>query len=120
MRSSSGHPDLLSPNASRRAGRVHPWLVAAIGVHFLIASVASASDCTLQHGERTKVRRISESVVQVLRELVDRNQIVRSDTEPLAPGFRVIDGLGVSHSPRPVHAWMLAEWMLDLPPPTLG
>jgi hypothetical protein len=120
MKSSSGHPEILVQNAPRRAARVHPWIVAAIGVHFLIATVASASDCTLQHGERTKVRRISESVVQVLRELVDRNQIVRSDTEPVAPGFRVIDGVGVLSTPIVVHARMLDEWMLDLPPPAMG
>lgn len=111
-----GQIDAQTPAATRRVGRVHPWLIAAIGVHFLIATVACASDCTLQHAERTKVRRISESVVQVLRELVDR-QIVRSDIEPNTPGFRVIDSRSAASASERIPARMLAVWMLDLPPP---
>jgi len=119
METSIGQHDPLTPGAVRRIGRVHPWLIAAIGVHFLIATVAIASDCTMQQAERTKVRRISESVVQVLRELVDR-QTVRTGTEPAAPGFRVIDGRAKAFTYRPVDAEMLPVWMLDLPPPPAG
>lgn len=114
------HPD-HTLRGVKRPGRMPSWVIAAIGVHFLLATVANASDATMPSVERTKVRRISESVVQVLRELVDRTAPA-APREPGSSGFRVIEsaprGIGVVVgvlTPR-----MLDERMLDLPPPVRG
>ncbi len=101
----------------RRSGRVHPWVIAAIGVHFLLATVAVASDASVTTVERTKVRRISESVVQVIRELVDRHARNIESAELRESGFRVVES-GVVDFERPVPiVRMLSSMLTDLPPP---
>ncbi|MBO6514364.1 MAG: hypothetical protein JJ974_10405 [Phycisphaerales bacterium] len=121
MMTSPDQSDSVVPAApvGARAARSGGWVIAAIAMHLLVASMASAATTCSETMERTRVTRLSHCVAQVIRELVDQTEdaqrlpvLVRAE-EPRSRQL-VLDADGV----RPVER--LGSWLLDLPPPMMG
>jgi len=100
-------------------GPVAAWVVAALGVHLFVASLAIASSACSETLERTRVARLSGPVVQVLRELREHAHesarvVVSIEREEMdEPGALVANAPA-----RPVRSGAaLDERLLDLPPP---
>lgn len=92
-------------------------MVAAIALHLLVASMASAASSCSETIERTRVTRISHTVAQAIRELVDHQHadsawvfLDSNNDEPIASNEIVA-------SEADEECMMLPLWMLDLPPP---
>ncbi len=102
---------------NRRCGRLHSVMIAAIGVQFLL-SAAALGEVGISPSERTRVQRISASVVQVLRELVERGN--SEQTRDLRkPGFRVCDSrIAINdRASNLIRVRMIDAMLTDLPPP---
>ncbi len=107
------HRPLRSPTAqSRPAG----WVTAAIVVHLLVSSMASAATSCTETIERTRVTRLTHTVAPALRELVAHEaaprplQVLTRDDEPTPT--RLI--ASTDHAPT---MDPLSPWLLNLPPP---
>jgi hypothetical protein len=93
-------------------------MVAAITMHLLVASMASAASTCSETIERTRVTRISHTVAQAIRDLVDHQHsesvwVVR-ETEDAPVGALLVS------CKRSVDSdGMLQAWLLNLPPPAL-
>lgn len=100
----------------QRPAKNSGWMVAAIAMHLLVASMASAASSCSETIERTRVTRISHCVAQAIRDLVDHQQsesvwVVR-DSEEAPIGATLGAGDGDAGS-----GFMLQAWLLNLPPP---
>lgn len=110
-------PESEFAGSMSRPSKAMGWVVAALAVHLLVTSVATAATSCSGTIERTRVTRLSSCVAQVLRELVDHAAestsvvMVEQDSEPL-PATLVADTGGMDTGR------MLIPWMHDLPPPT--
>jgi len=108
--------------ATVRPARTTGWVVAAIAVHLLVTSMASAASSCSETIERTRVTRLSHCVAQAIRELVDQGAehsmilILDRLDEPVA----FVGGWGVGTCGMMVQRDRLGDWLLDLPPPMLG
>jgi len=107
------HRPLRSPVAQTRPAG---WVTAAIVVHLLVSSMASAATSCTETIERTRVTRLTHTVAQAIRELVDHEtaprplQILSCDDEPTPP--RLIASADGAPTMDP-----LSPWLLNLPPP---
>jgi hypothetical protein len=112
-------PPTQMPACAARPSRATGWVVAAIAVHLLVTSVASAASTCSETIERTRVTRLSHCVAQAIRELVDQGAegpmhvIVEFDAEPVSLGILMATDCTLG-------AERLSAWLLNLPPPTLG
>lgn len=103
---------LVSARPSRATGLV----VAAIAVHLLVSSMASAATTCSETIERTRVTRLTHCVAQAIRELVDqgvespRVMNTERDGEP-------VYSASIVDTDRVLAADMLGVWLLNLPPP---
>lgn len=92
--------------------------MAAIAMHLLVTSMASAATTCSETIERTRVTRLSHCVAQAIRELVDQGGetavmvVIGHDPEPMA-AMIVADTIGV------IFIDQLSPWILSLPPPVL-
>lgn len=93
-------------------------MVAAIAVHLLVATMASAATTCGETIERTRVTRLSHSVAQAIRELVDQSEetrvlpvVERFDVPMTERLFSEVDGIRSRE--------LLGSWLLDLPPPMM-
>jgi len=99
-----------------RPSRATSWVVAAIAMHLLVTSMASAATTCSETIERTRVTRLSHCVAQAIRELVDQGGetalivVVDHDLEPMAAVI-VADTICVLSNDQ------LSPWILSLPPP---
>lgn len=91
-------------------------MVAAIAVHLLVATMASAATTCGETIERTRVTRLSHCVAQAIRELVDQSEesrvlpVLERFDVPMTEGLLAdADGIGSCE--------LLGSWLLDLPPP---
>ncbi len=101
----------------QRPVKASGWMVAALAMHLLVASMASAASTCSETIERTRVTRISHSVAQAIRDLVDHQQsesvwVVR-DAEDAPIGAMLSAGDDHAESGSMLHAWLL-----NLPPPS--
>lgn len=101
------------------AGPRTGWVVAAIAVHLLVATMASAATTCSETMERTRVTRLSHCVAQAIRELVDQSEetrvlpvVERSDEPSTGQQVLGVDGIGSRE--------LLGSWLLDLPPPSMN
>ncbi|MBL4809943.1 MAG: hypothetical protein JKY43_07815 [Phycisphaerales bacterium] len=105
-------------NTTARPARAAGWVVAAIAMHLLVTSMASAATTCSETIERTRVTRLSHCVAQAIRELVDQGGetavmvVIGHDPEPMA-AMIVADTIGV------IFIDQLSPWILSLPPPVL-
>ncbi len=112
------HPTQSTLIAARPA-RTTGWVVAAIAVHLLVTTMASAASTCSETIERTRVTRLSHCVAQAIRELVDQGAerslmlIVDRLDEPVGI-------MGIGASGMMVQKDRLGNWLLNLPPPMLG
>lgn len=104
------------PNPTRPAG----WLAAAIVVHLLVASMASAATTCSESMERTRVTRLTHSVAQAIRELVEHSEAQQS-LPRVERDFGACElDLSAPTTRRVLIDAMLAEWLLNLPPPAIN
>ncbi|MFK7759049.1 MAG: hypothetical protein AB8C13_03775 [Phycisphaerales bacterium] len=114
----NAHSSLRTTSPTGHGSRTAGWVVAAVAVHLLVSSIASAATTCSESMERTRVTRLSHCVAQVIRELVDQN------AESECFGIRVALSEPVN---RRVHCTERAEivdsyiglWILNLPPPAV-
>jgi len=105
-------PALANARPSRATGLV----VAAIAMHLLVSSMASAATTCSETIERTRVTRLTHCVAQAIREFVDqraespRVMSTERDAEPVYSASNV-------DADRVIIADMLGVWLLNLPPP---
>ncbi|MGJ8635887.1 MAG: hypothetical protein ACSHX5_03485 [Phycisphaerales bacterium] len=111
---SSLHPS--GSHAGTRTARTGGLMVAAIAVHLLVATMASAATTCGETIERTRVTRLSHCVAQAIRELVDQSEesrvlpVLERFDVPMTEGLLAdADGIGSCE--------LLGSWLLDLPPP---
>jgi len=101
-----------------RPSRTAGWVVAAIAMHLLVTSMATAATTCSETIERTRVTRLSHCVAQAIRELVDQGGetalvvVIDCDTEPMAAMYIV-------GTDRVVCDDQLGPWILSLPPPAV-
>tara|TARA_R110002072_G_scaffold680_3_gene5114 strand:- start:906 stop:1283 length:378 start_codon:yes stop_codon:yes gene_type:complete len=114
MTISTPESELASPMS--RPSKAMGWVVAALTVHLLVTSVATAATSGSGTIERTRVTRLSSCVAQVIRELVDHAAestamvVIERDSEPLAAVLVADTGCMEPEG-------ILVPWMHDLPPP---
>ena len=111
----STSPSQPIPTTSRPS-RATSWVVAAIAMHLLVTSMASAATTCSETMERTRVTRLSHCVAQAIRELVEQGGetalvvVINHDPEPMA-AMIVTDTICVLSLDQ------LGPWILSLPPP---
>ncbi len=106
------HQDSTSP--------VAVWVVAALGVHLFVSSMALASSACSGTIERTRVARISAPVFQAFRDLVDSHE---QTPREIRIDLDEIDTPRAIPAPRAnafARAVILDERLLDLPPPAVA
>ncbi len=107
------HPDTTSP--------VAVWVVAALGVHLFVSSLALASSACSGTIERTRVARISAPVLQAFRDLVESSEHHTRRETPIVHDEidvpRVIPAPRAAITTRPVP---LDARLIDLPPPAVA
>lgn len=106
------HTDTTSP--------VAVWVVAALGVHLFVSSLAIASSACSGTIERTRVARISGPVVQVLRELVESTDHARREIPIEHDDIDVPRAIAPLDAARTTRTRMLDARLIDLPPPTVA
>jgi len=106
-------------STTSRPSRATSWVVAAIAMHLLVTSMASAATTCSETMERTRVTRLSHCVAQAIRELVEQGGesalvvVVDHDPEPTT-AVSVAGTICVLSIDR------LSPWILSLPPPALA
>lgn len=101
------------------AGSLGTIVVLAIGLQLLLSGASLAAVSSGDPLDRTGVRRLSDSVVQALREISVR--AVRPASPALEPDWSPeVSGLAVEPGPVPVGRPMLDAWLLSLPPPAIA
>ncbi len=109
--------DTSRATTQQRPVKASGWMVAALAMHLLVASMASAASTCSETIERTRVTRISHTVAQAIRDLVDHQQSesvrVFRDAEDAPIGAMLSAGNDFAGSSSMLHAWLL-----NLPPPS--
>jgi hypothetical protein len=107
------HPDTTSP--------VAVWVVAALGVHLFVSSLALASSACSGTIERTRVARISAPVLQAFRDLVESSEHHTRREAPIVHDEidvpRAIPAPSATIATRTVP---LDARLMDLPPPAVA
>ncbi|MCC5823483.1 MAG: hypothetical protein LAT64_05690 [Phycisphaerales bacterium] len=95
-------------------------VVLAIGLQLMLSGAALASSACGDSLDRTGVRRLSDTVVQAIREISER-AVLNARTPEAGPAFaeagphhaRPTGALAFAPAPR------LSAWVLTLPPPAM-
>lgn len=116
---------MITPQTSkpepRRAAPRSGLVVAAIGFHLLLCSIASAAGACSDTLDRS-ARRLPAQMAQVFREIVDRHASARRDSAIRQQGFRLGEcprrlRCGAPVACRKAPGDTLGLSMLSLPPP---
>jgi len=102
-------------STNARPSRAAGWVIAALAVHLLASTMATAATSCSGTIERTRVTRLTHSVAQAIRELVEHSEerpstIIDPQHAPVAERlFKPTEHSLVARS--------LSPWLLNLPPP---
>ena len=98
-------------------------VIAAIGLHLFICSIASAAGACGDSLDRS-ARRIPSQVAQAFREIVERGAYTDPIVHEHAQGFTLQEcPISIRPEPQPIYALLQSAWIesqLNLPPPPIA
>ncbi len=112
-----------APSAPNRAAGIAATATALLALVTVSARVAAGPAPRLEgegRGQPQVMRAVAAAVAAVARDLAGAERLSGSGTLPVQPGWTEPDGVRLAEPPRPerpLGTVVLAERLLDLPPP---